>query len=411
MAITKREIDAAEYDRSGPGQQILYDGDLPGFGIRLYPSGKKAFVLRYRNAGGQLRFLTIGQYGVLTLVQARDLARRALMEAKTGSDPAEERQEARSALSFAEFAKIYIERYARPHKRTWDEDQQRLEKWHLPAFGSKKLADIKRLDVQALHLKIGEKYPYGANRNLALLSKIFSLAIEWGYLPEGASNPARKGIRKFKERSRDRWVKPDELPRLMKAIEGEPSVYIRGALLLYLLTGARKTEILSARWENVDLERAELRLPDTKAGRSHVIPLSRPAVAIFRELPHESNNPHVFPGRRSGQPLNNISKAWSRIRKESDLEDIRLHDLRRTVGSWLATSGASLPLIGKILNHSNVSTTSVYARLSEDVARTALEGHGEKIMGNGKTNRDAVGKRIQELEAELARLRAGALEP
>jgi integrase len=392
MGLTKRQVDAAEYDHDGKAQQIVYDGDTPGFGLRLYPGGRKSFVLRYRTQAGQIRFLTLGKYGVLTVDQARKLAKKRLLEVANGHDPAADRRESREAVTFAQFSKVYIERHAKPHKKTWIEDQQRIAKWHQPAIGSKKLADIRRADIQALHLKIGEQHQYGANRNVALLSKMFNLAREWGYLPEGSPNPA-KGIKRFRERSRDRWVKPDELPRLMKAIEGDPNLYIRAALLLFLLTGLRKSELLNAKWEDVDLTRAELRLPDTKAGRTHVVPLSAPAVAILRDLPRERSNPHVLPGSRAGRPLADISHAWERIRRVADLEDVRLHDLRRTVGSWLATGGASLPLIGKILGHSNTSTTAVYARLGEDTARAALEAHGAKIIGttngNGKAARRA----------------------
>jgi len=234
--------------------------------------------------------------------------------------------------------------------------------------------------VATLHSRIGKTAPYEANRVLALLSKMFELARRWGFVPEDQANPARD-IDRFKEAKRDRWVTPEELPRLAQAINEEPNDSARSALWLYLLTGARKSELLNARWEDVDVSRAELRLTDTKAGRTHYIPLSAPALALLGQIPRLDGNPYILPGKREGAALVNIAKPWSRVRKAAGVEDVRLHDLRRTVGSWLAQAGNSLHLIGRVLNHSNQSTTAVYARFGEDHVRAALEQHGARIMG------------------------------
>lgn len=376
MGLTKRQVDAAVHN--GSGQHILYDGDIPGFGLRVYPSGEKAFVLRYRTQAGQLRMLTLGKYGVLTLPQAKELARHALLKAKSGADPAEARLEARRAKTVRELADVYVERYAKPHKKSWAEDRRRLDKHILPEIGQRKIGSVTRGDVAALHSRIGANHPYEANRLLALLSVMFAQAKNWGFLPLDARNPA-EGISKFKEYSRDRWVRPGELPKLAEAINEQKNVYIRAAFWLYLMTGVRRSELLQARWVDVDEERQELRLRDTKAGRSHTVPLSESALDILRALPRESGNPYILPGHVRGRPLVNVGKPWRRIREKAGLNDVRLHDLRRTVGSWMATSGASLPLIGSILNHSNASTTQVYARLGEDVRRDALERHGKRI--------------------------------
>jgi integrase len=378
-ALTKRTIDALAYDPAGPNQQIAWDeGEIPGFGVRVYPSGGKSYVLVYRTKEGRPRLLTLGKHGVLTVQQAREQARTALLGARSGSDPVEARQKARRGETVRDLASMYIERHAKPHKKTWREDERRLNKWVVPAFGSRKVVDVKRPDVARLHHKIGEDAPYEANRVLALVAVMFSKAAEWGLLDDGAPNPAAR-VQTFKERSRERWVTPAELPALVTAIGAEPSPYIRAAVKLYLLTGLRRSELLQLTWKDVDFDRREIRLADTKAGRSHTVALSAAAVEVLRELPRQLGSAHVFPGRVEGQPLVNIAKSWRRIRRRAEMEDVRLHDLRRTVGSWLATSGASLPLIGKVLNHSNASTTQVYARLAEDAARVALEEHGERI--------------------------------
>ena len=379
MALTKRDIDRLAWNPDGPKIQLHADGEIPGFWVRVYPTGKKAFVLRYRPEGAaQPKMLTVGAYRVLTLEQARKLARTELLKVKSGADPQAERRKARLASDVRGLADVYLERHAKARKKSWKEDERRLNKYVLPALGSRKIADVKRADVARLHTRIGDTKPYEANRVLALVAVMFNKAAEWGLLDEGAPNPAAR-VQPFKERSRDRWITPTELPKLVEAIEAEPNPYIQAAFRLYLLTGLRRNELLGLQWKDVDFERRELRLDDTKAGRSHVVPLSAPALEVLRSLPRTIGNAYVLPGHIRGKPLVNVSKPWQRIRKRAGMEDVRLHDLRRTVGSWLAAGGASLPLIGKVLNHSNASTTQVYARLAEDATRTALEQHGETI--------------------------------
>ena len=157
-------------------------------------------------------------------------------------------------------------------------------------------------------------------------------------------------------------------------------MFARYAIWLYLLTGARKSEILTAKWEYVDWDRMELKLQETKSGRTHYIPLSSVAINLLQNIPRVDNNPYIIVGHKAGSHLVNIDKAWRRIRSAADIEDVRLHDLRRTVGSMLVQSGSSLPLIGEILNHSNQATTKIYARFSTDEPRKALESHGQNLL-------------------------------
>jgi integrase len=222
--------------------------------------------------------------------------------------------------------------------------------------------------------------PYEANRCLEVLKRAFNLAVVWGFLPDDHRNPC-VGIQRFKETKRDRWVTHEELPALAKAIDAEEDVFIKAALWLYLFTGCRRAELLSAKWEQVNFDRRELRLPETKSGRAFTLPLSAPAVAILDNLPQVEGCPYVFPAKfgKTGH-LVNIDKPWRRIRAAAGVPDCRLHDLRRTVGSWLAMDGASLLLIGKTLNQTSPAATAVYSRLSEDPVRAALERHAEKLV-------------------------------
>lgn len=379
MKLTKRQIDAASYTGTNNARCVLWDTEVPGFGCRMFPSGKKSFVLSYR-AAGRSRLLTIGTYGVMTVDKARTEARAELAKVETeGADPVATREQERQGETVKDLCGAYMERHGNA-KKSGSEDLRRIKAYVLPAWGSHKARAITRPDVASLHSKIGKAHPYEANRVLALLSKMFELARRWGFVPEGHPNPARD-IDRFKEQKRDRWVTPEELPRLAQAINEEPNESARFALWLYLLTGARKTEILTARWEHIDWTRAELKLPDTKAGRVHYLPLSAPALALLREIPQVEGNPFVLPGKLPGAHLVNVSKPWERVRTAAGVADVRLHDLRRTVGSWLAQAGNSLHLIGRVLNHTNQSTTAVYARFGEDSVRAALEQHGARIMG------------------------------
>jgi integrase len=379
VKLTKRTVEALTYQGNGNGACYFWDPEVKGFGVRVFPTGRKAFLVTYR-AGTRKRFLTLGTYGKdLTADEARKLAKATLGDAVRGADPAEIRAQERQGETMRDLCDAYMARHG-DAKKSASEDLRRIKTHVLPAWGRIKARDIKRPDVANLHAKIGKRAPYEANRVLALLSKMFELARRWGFVPEGHPNPARD-IDRFKEQKRDRWVTPEELPRLAQAINEEPNESARFALWLYLLTGARKTELLTARWAYVDWTRAELKLPDTKAGRVHYLPLSAPALALLREIPRVEGNPFVLPGKLAGAHLVNISKPWNRVRAAAEVEDVRLHDLRRTVGSWLAQAGNSLHLIGRVLNHSNQSTTAVYARFGEDSVRAALEQHGARIMG------------------------------
>ena len=178
------------------------------------------------------------------------------------------------------------------------------------------------------------------------------------------------------------------MPRLAAAIDAEPSPYVRAAFWLYLLTGMRRQELLKARWADIDFHEGTWRLPETKSGRVHHLPLSARATAILQALPREDRNPYVLPGTRAGQPLVNIDKAWRRIRTRAGVSDVRIHDLRRTAGSQLAQDGASLHLIGRILNHRATSTTAVYAHFQQQHERVALDRHGDRLFAAAYASAD-----------------------
>lgn len=212
----------------GQSRDVRWDNQLPGFGIRIYPTDRKAFILSYRS-NGRKRFLTLGSYGVLTLEQARDNARSLLGEVIKAKDPLQERQKEASGKKIKDLCAAYLERHARSHKKSWKTDESRINNHILPAWKGIKISAISRADVASLHHKIGEKTPIEANRVYALISIMFELARQWGFVSENHINSCGD-IKMFKEKKRDRWVRPDELPELAKAIDNEPNIYIRAVL-------------------------------------------------------------------------------------------------------------------------------------------------------------------------------------
>lgn len=369
--LTKQVIDEIPFPLAG--QVFVRDAELPGFALRV-TKGRKSFILEKR-IRGRMRRLTIGPYGPLTVDQARRLASTHVGAIAQGDDPAQVRQDRLHEPTFGDLTDQYLERHA-PRKRSARDDRGML-KTHLAVFRTRKLTDLNRNDVARLHAQIGEAAPYRANRVVALLRKMFNLARDWGLY--AGDNPATR-IQAFREESRDRFVQPDELPRLFQAIAEEADSSVRAVLLTALLTGARRTEVLTMQWDEVSLTRAEWRIPHTKAGRPHLLPLPYALVATLRSLPRMDGNPYVFLGQNGAGHLQNMKRAWDRIRFKAGIHDVRFHDLRRTVGSWLAGSGESLQLIGKVLNHRDVSTTAIYARLNLDPVRQALERNASKML-------------------------------
>lgn len=374
--LTKRLIDSIV---AREGDIVVWDDSLAGFGVRVKPSGVKSFCVQYRNAQGRSRRLTIGRYGRLTVDQARTLAKERLGEVDKGNDPVEVKRQERQAVTVKELAQRYLSEHALPKKKTASafRDERLIERFILPAIGPHKIKTLTRADVAALHHKIGQDTPIQANRTLAVLSKMMTLAISWG-LREG-ENPCRH-IERFRERKRERYLSGDELARLGKALNDAEEAGVNPASLnvirLLVLTGARRDEVLGLRWEWIDWERSCIRLPDSKTG-AKVIPLGGPALELLHGLPRHAGNPHVFPGRKLGGRMSDINPAWAKIRASAKLKGVRLHDLRHSFASVGAGSGISLPVIGALLGHSEPATTARYAHLADDPLREAAN----KIAG------------------------------
>jgi integrase len=380
--ITKRAVDAL---RAADRPALLWDDELPGFGVRALPSGVKSCFLQYRTVDGRLRWLTLGRHGPMTPDQAR---RRALQEKAAvgrGADPSGERLARRREPTVADVAERYLAEHVARHNRasTAAEMRRLVDKRIKPALGGTRIGALSRSAIKAWHQAMAGT-PYEANRALACLSKMLSLAAgDWELRPD---NPCI-GIKRFPERARERFLSAAELAALGEALarhDGSP--FVTAAIKLLVFTGARRSEILGLQWQWIDFARGEARLPDSKTG-AKTVHLPPPALEVLAALPRIEGNPHVIAGGKPGAPLANLEGPWRAIRKMAGLDDVRLHDLRHAFASIAASSGMGLPIIGKMLGHTQAQTTARYAHLASDPVKAAaatVAGRIAAAMAGGR---------------------------
>lgn len=386
MPSLKKKLTVRSVESIKPGETdiFVWDTEVPGFGLRVWPSGKQVFVFQYRNKHRQTRRPAIGQYGTVRPEQARRIARQWAAEVQRGKDPGGERREARKAPTIVDLAERYMAEHARAKKkpRSVKSDETLFRLHILPTLGTKKAVAVTRADISKLHHAM-RSTPGAANRTLALLSKMMNLAEKWGVRPDG-TNPCRH-VERNPERKMERFLSADELNRLgAELAEAEhtrtelPNVI--AAIRLLIFTGMRLNEVLTLRWEHVDLERSCLHLPDSKTG-AKAIYLSAPALEVLTRIDRQEGSPWVIAGARSGAHLVNLRKPWHRIRQRASLDDVRLHDLRHSFASIAAGLGEGLPMIGRLLGHTQAATTYRYAHLAADPVRMANERIGATIVG------------------------------
>ncbi len=410
--ISKRRVDAT---KPGARDVYLWDADLAGFGLKVTPTGSKVYLVQYRIDGrkGRTRRVTIGRHGTLTPDQARREARRLLGEVATGRDPAEARAKARDDLTVAELCDLYlVEGVATKKPGTVEMDHSRVARHIKPLLGHRQLRSITRADIERFMQDVAagktacdEKTgPQGraivtggkgaAVRALGLLGGIFTFAVDRGLRPD---NPAH-GIKRYPGRRKERFLSSVELERLGDALaagerEGEhPSAV--AAIKLLALTGCRKSEILTLRWDHVDVVRSRLRLPDSKTG-ARVIPLGATALELLASLHPLEGNPYVLPGDKAGAHFAGLPKAWTRIRRRAGLDDVRLHDLRHSFASVAVAGGDSLYLVGKLLGHQQSRTTEGYAHLADDPVRAVADRTAGRIAAALKAGEAASGKVVK----------------
>ena len=387
---------------------IEYDTELIGFGVAVYPSGIKSWVCEYRPHGGGRGCREKARDARQDLsIDARSCAqgrRRHAGRCPAGRRPAQEKAERRASVTVGELIDLFDARYVGPMLKPGTAIGYRIALEELRrAHGALKATALTRSHVATLHFGMADR-PYAANRAVAIWSKAFAWAAGTGLVPEG-QNPA-KGIKKYREQGRERFLTSEELARLGDTLrEGEtiglpysvdetkPTAkhaakadyrrvkldrYAASALRLLILTGARLREILHAKWEQVDVERGLIFLADSKTGKKPLY-LSAAAQKVLADLPRIQGNPHVIAGAKDGAPRSDLKKPWAAVSRAAGLEGVRLHDLRHSFASFGAGASLGLPIIGKFLGHSQPATTARYAHLDADPMRRAVDTIGSTI--------------------------------
>ncbi len=387
MAIALKFTDKAIRALAPTADRAEYaDTDITGLRLRVSKTGTKTFSLLRRIRNGPMERLTLGRFDDIKTEQARTKATELIGLIAGRANPAEVMRAHKGEPTFAELFDEYLERHAKLKKRTWREDKQKFEDYLQKDLGKKKITHISRLDLGAIHSKITKAgKPTLANRVKDLVSSVFGRAVKWGYLD---ANPA-KGIEDNPEKSRERFLQPGELPRLFTALADEPNASFRDFFLLALLTGARRANVRGMKWADIDLESGVWRIPDavSKNGEQLNVPLVPEALEILKlRKPMEKEAVFVFPAQRSDSTLGHLSgerRAWLRILSRAELENVRIHDLRRTMGSWQARTGASMVIIGKSLGHKSQQATAVYARLDLDPVRQSMQTAASAMLEAG----------------------------
>ena len=373
--ITKRTVDAlAGQER----ERVVWDDDLKGFGVRVHPTGRKVYIVKTRYRGRVIK-MTIGPHGAVTPSYARVRAAEIITDARAGKNPAGRSADAPTMIALGKrFLKEYVSTHCKPS--TAEEYRRSVKLFIDPRVGRYRVPDIQRSDIAALHHDMRDT-PYQANRTLGVLSKMFNLAELWDLRPDG-TNPCRH-VKRFREEKRERFLSDIEYQRLgvaLKAIEadGSETASAIAAVRLLMLTGCRLSEIQKLRWEHVDLGASELRLPDTKTG-AKVVYLGDPAIAVLERIDRRDGNPWVIAGRKPGGHLTDLQHPWRRIRARAGLDDVRIHDLRHSFASGGLLVGEGLPMIGKLLGHTQVQTTARYAHLANDPVKSAANRIASRI--------------------------------
>jgi integrase len=361
--------------------KITYDDVVMGFGVRVTAAGARAFVLNYRRkADGRERRFTIGAFPDWSVGAAREEAKVLKRAIDGGADPVGEHKATRQAPSVADLCERFIADYlgsdSKLRRSTSSGYRSNIEADIKPRLGKLKVAAVSFSDIENLHRQVSkERGKYSANRIVGLLSRMFNLAVRWRWRPD---NPA-KGIERHQEHKRERYLSGEELARLTAALAADTDQQAANIFRMLLLTGARRSEVLAARWADFDIEAGIWTKPgaQTKQKTVHRVPLSAPALALLTSI--ERGGEFVFPGRNSHRKR--VQEEWARVRKAAGIRDMRVHDLRHSYASHLASAGVGLHVIGALLGHTQPQTTARYAHLVDSALREATERAGAIVMG------------------------------
>ena len=380
--FTEKAIAALPIPAKEQGQAIYYDsGSTDGLMLIVTYGGTKTYY-HYMFFNKRPVRTKIGRSSQIKLAVARARAHTMAENATKGIDPGEKRRENLHDITFKQFYEtIYRPEYSIVYKKPRSVvNDDSIFTHHLKDFHNRMMLGIKPVEIAKLHNNTKQTHsPYTANRVLSLIKHIYVIAAKHGYM-NGHANPAAD-ITKFKEQTRDRFLQSDELQRLFAALETEQNEVFKNYILISLYSGQRRSSILSLRWSQVDLVNGFIYLPDTKNGEPMQVPMTKQLRELFEKINHNKNSDWVLPSVRSKSGhLEDPKRPWHELLRRAEIKNLRLHDLRRTMGSYQAISGASLHIIGKSLGHKSASATQVYARLTADPVRNAMQKATDKMM-------------------------------
>ena len=354
-----------------------YDTKVSGLCVIIYPKCSTKTFFLYKRVDGRPTRIKLGRFPDLSVENARDAALQLNTAIAKGDYQSRKEGTINDNTIFGDLLATYVALHAKLHTKTWKEHERDIEK-NCKKWFNRRISSINQFEIQKLHTKVGQHSGiYAANRLLERIRAMYNKAIEWGWQDK---NPALN-IKKFREKSRDRFLQSDELPRFFAALASEENIVLRDYILLSLFTGARRSNVLAMRWDQINLESAIWRIPETKNGTPQTIPLIVKALEILRKRQDGCNSEWVFPSDSKSGHMEDPKKGWRRILKRAELTDLRIHDLRRTLGSVLAATGANSFLIGQVLNHKDIASTAIYARLNIDPVRECIEVATNKMFG------------------------------
>lgn len=359
-----------------------YDLQTPSLACCITSAGSRTFYV-YRKVNRRPVRIRLGRVNELTVDDARKLALRHVADMNEGKDPQEVRRARREEATFGELFTHWLEHWAKPRLRTWQESKRQYDTL-LASWANRRLSTIKETDVAALHTRLGRDHGnYAANRAFALVKALFGKKAGAANAVGFRGRDPTIGVARFPEYKRDRFLQADELPKFFDALAQEPNGTLRDFFLTCLLVGARRQNVMQMKWCEIDLKGAMWRIPHSKRGEPHTVPLTPPLVKLLSDRKAIAHcKEYVFPGRYDGH-LTNASDAWQRLRTRAKLPDLRIHDLRRSLGSWQAMAGSSLTVIGKSLGHTQPSTTAIYARLQLDTVRQSIDAAAALMLTAG----------------------------
>ena len=370
---------AAAEVKNGQRKTDYYSNTQTGFGLECRPSGKKTYFQRY-TVDGKLRQKAIAAYGEVTFEQARKAGQRLRSEAVLGGDPSAKQATKRAIPLYRELAEQHLT-HAASYQRSYDSTRRIIENHVLPRWGKLRLDEIKQQDVTAW---LAEKRQSGLaeasiEKIRTMFSRSFELARQW-QLFDG--NPVKYVPRVKFNNARERYLTSDEANALRLACECSANLQLKYIVGLLLLTGARKSELLKAKWSDIDMDRQMWTLNMSKNGRGHHRPLSMAAMSIINQLPRYPDCPWLIPNPQTRLPFTDIKRSFMQARKLAGLDDVHIHTLRHSYAAALASSGVNLQVIGKLLNHSSINSTNRYAHLANDTLMAAAEIGAAKLSVN-----------------------------